>query len=145
MMDIGVGRLPAKSEEEARIFVDKLHHYATDPNTFGSWRNELIFVADDGDFNLHQRDADRLAVYVDTTYRAFNVNKIYVDAFEQEKTSIRRNSDGGQGGPSIDPRSGRPHCEFYRSWLRNTMDLRNDTQYYHDQRTGKYWTNYRYS
>ncbi len=96
MMDIGVGRLPAKSAEEARIFVDKLHRYATDPNTFGSWRNELVFVADDGDFNLHQRDADRLAVSVDTTYRAFNVNKIYVDAYEQEETSFGETAMGAR-------------------------------------------------
>jgi hypothetical protein len=92
MMDIGVGRFPAKSVEEARVFVDKLYRYASHPDTYGPWRNEVLFVADDGDFNLHQRDADRLAEFVDTTYRAFNVNKIYVDAFEQVTTSIGETS-----------------------------------------------------
>jgi len=83
MMDIGVGRLPVKSLEEARIVVDKLIHYETNSATLGKWRNDVYFVADDGDINIHQRDADQLSVLVDTTYRQFNVNKIFVDAFEQ--------------------------------------------------------------
>jgi hypothetical protein len=88
LMDVGVGRLPVKSLEEARIVVDKLIHYSTSKETFGPWRNELFFIADDGDGNLHQRDADRLAVQVDTSYNQFNVNKIYVDAFEQIESYI---------------------------------------------------------
>ena len=39
----------------------------------------MVFVADDGDNNLHQRDADQLATLVDTTYSGFNVRKIYLD------------------------------------------------------------------
>lgn len=88
LMDIGVGRLPVKSPEEAKIVVDKLIDYATNQAAAGEWRNELIFIADDGDGNLHQRDAEKLATLVDTTYRQFNINKIYVDAFPQVQTSI---------------------------------------------------------
>ncbi len=88
LMDIGVGRLPVKSIGEAKIIVDKLIDYATNKATFGQWRNEVFFIADDGDGNLHQRDADRLANLVDTSYTQFNVNKIYVDAFEQVESSI---------------------------------------------------------
>ena len=88
LMDIGVGRLPVKTVEEARNIVDKLIRYSTNGDTFGPWRNELFFIADDGDGNLHQRDADRLADMVDTSYTQFNINKIYVDAFEQVESSI---------------------------------------------------------
>ncbi len=94
LMDIGVGRLPVKSIEEARIMVDKLYNYATNEATFGPWRNELIFIADDGDGNLHQRDADRLTNLVDTSYTQFNVNKIYMDAYEQVNTSIGESAPG---------------------------------------------------
>ena len=60
-MDIGVGRLPVKSVAEARTVVDKLVHYATSPSTRGPWRNQVVLVADDGDNNKHQRDAEQLA------------------------------------------------------------------------------------
>jgi hypothetical protein len=94
LMDIGVGRLPVKSAEEAKIVVDKLVRYTTDQKTLGSWRNEVFFVADDGDNNLHQRDADKLATLVDTSSTSFNVNKIYIDAYEQIESSIGETAPG---------------------------------------------------
>jgi hypothetical protein len=95
LMDLGVGRLPVKTVEEARLMVDKLINYSTDEEALGFWRNELFFIADDGDGNLHQRDADKLATLVDTSYTQFNVNKIYVDAFPQIQTSI------GESAPEV--------------------------------------------
>jgi len=95
LMDVGVGRLPVKSIEEARIVVDKLIHYSTSPDVFGPWRNELFFIADDGDGNLHQRDADKLAILVDTAHTQFNVNKIYLDAYPQVITSV------GESAPEL--------------------------------------------
>ncbi|MDH3710393.1 MAG: type IX secretion system sortase PorU [Cyclobacteriaceae bacterium] len=86
IMDISVGRLPATNLQEAQIIVDKLIHYATDTATLGSWRQDIYYIADDGDFNLHQRDADQLATLVDTANQEFNVNKIFLDAFPQEQT-----------------------------------------------------------
>jgi hypothetical protein len=83
MMDLGVGRLPVKNIAEARIAVDKIIRYSTDPEAYGVWRNQIAFVAEDGDGNIHQRDADFLAQLVDTTYHWFEINKIYVDAFRQ--------------------------------------------------------------
>ena len=83
-MDIGVGRLPVKSVDEARVVVDKLIHYATGPGTQGPWRNEVVLVADDGDNNKHQRDAEQLAKALDTTHIDYSLTKIYLDAFLQE-------------------------------------------------------------
>jgi len=84
-LDIGVGRLPIKNTAEAKVVVDKLIHYQTSEATFGQWRNQVVFVADDGDNDKHQRDAERLAKFVDTSYTAFSIRKIYTDAFEQQK------------------------------------------------------------
>ena len=83
-MNIGVGRLPVKSVSEARVVVDKLIHYATDASTRGRWRNEVVFVADDGDNNKHQRDAEQLTQVLDTAFVAYSLTKIYLDAFPQE-------------------------------------------------------------
>ncbi len=82
-MDIGVGRIPATTLEEAKIVVDKIINYTTNPQAIGRWRNDVVFVADDGDFNLHQRQANELTVFVDTTYSAFQSDKFYLDNFPQ--------------------------------------------------------------
>lgn len=92
-MDIGVGRLPVITVNEAKAIVDKLILYETHSGSYGSWRNEVIFVADDGDGVdgiIHSKQADDLASYVDTVYTNFNVNKIYVDAYPQIRTPNRQ-------------------------------------------------------
>lgn len=83
-MEIGVGRLPVKSKEEAQSIVDKIIYYSTSPKTLGKWRNEITYLADDGDFNIHARHVEELAELVDTTYAEYNINKLLLDAFDQE-------------------------------------------------------------
>ena len=58
-LDIGVGRIPASSVEEAANVVDKIINYDTNKKTLGQWRKNIVFVADDGDLNQHQQQADR--------------------------------------------------------------------------------------
>jgi hypothetical protein len=85
-LDIGIGRIPARSAEEAKNFVDKLMDYH-DPAGQGAWRNNLNFVADDEDFNLHLQDAEILTATVEATAPSFQPQKIYLDAFRQESGS----------------------------------------------------------
>ncbi|MEQ9165402.1 MAG: type IX secretion system sortase PorU [Fulvivirga sp.] len=82
-MDIGVGRLPVTTAAVAKGVVDKIINYSSNAATIGDWRNDVVLVADDGDFNLHQRQADELSVFIDTTFSAFNSNKFYLDTFPQ--------------------------------------------------------------
>ncbi|MEM6522703.1 MAG: type IX secretion system sortase PorU [Bacteroidota bacterium] len=82
-MEIGVGRFPVTTLEEARVVVDKAIRYESDQGTLGSWRNEVVFVADDGDGNLHHEQADELTVFIDTTFSDFNSNKLFLDEFPQ--------------------------------------------------------------
>jgi hypothetical protein len=82
-LDIGVGRIPVKTTAEAKSVVDKLIRYDSDPALRGNWRKEMVFVADDGDFNLHQSDADELAEFVETNHPQFDVKKIYLDKYPQ--------------------------------------------------------------
>lgn len=85
-LDIGVGRLPVKKIEEAQIVVNKLIEYEN--QNWGDWRKEILFVADDGDFNIHQSQADQLAENIESGYPEFNTQKIYVDDFKQVTSSI---------------------------------------------------------
>lgn len=83
-LDIGIGRLPVNTIEEARNAVDKILFYKDQEKTKGDWRNSIYFFADDGDGNQHQFDADRLSTLIDTTYIPAEVKKIYLDTYEQE-------------------------------------------------------------
>ncbi|MBI5218540.1 MAG: type IX secretion system sortase PorU [Bacteroidia bacterium] len=83
-MDIGVGRLPVKTQAEAQTVVNKIIHYATSAATMKSWRTDICFVADDAeDVTAHEHQADDLASKVDTTYPCYNINKIYLDDYVQ--------------------------------------------------------------
>jgi len=85
LLDIGIGRIPVKSVTEAEIAVSKIINYQSTPQSLGNWRSKVVFVADDGDFNIHQRDANNLATMVDTSYTEFEVQKLFLDAYEQEQ------------------------------------------------------------
>jgi hypothetical protein len=91
-LDIGVGRLPVRTADEAAIIVDKLIAYDTDKNRFAGWRKDILFVADDGDWNIHHGDADELAEDIENTYHRFHTNKLYLDAFQQNEVASGQSS-----------------------------------------------------
>ncbi len=85
IIDVGVGRIPVKSTTEAQTAINKIKQYIS-PSSNGDWKNILTFIGDDEDGNSHMRQSDELAEYVDTNYPSFNIEKIYLDAFQQETT-----------------------------------------------------------
>lgn len=91
-LEIGIGRLPVKTVEEATTVVNKIIRYETSPNAMGTWRNNIVFIADDADLNIHSNDADKMAKYVDTTRSEFHVKKIYLDAYEQISLPVANNN-----------------------------------------------------
>ncbi|MDP1621560.1 MAG: type IX secretion system sortase PorU [Bacteroidales bacterium] len=85
-IDIGIGRFPVSTVAEAQIMVDKIIHYSSNTYPVASdWRNTITFVADDENQNLHFYQAEELCNIVNTKYPAFNVNKIYFDAYQLVK------------------------------------------------------------
>ena len=82
-LEIGVGRLPAITPTEAQIMVDKLTRYATNLESLGKWRKNIVLTADDGDSNTHQRHADILGKISEDSYPTYNVNRLFVDAYPQ--------------------------------------------------------------
>jgi hypothetical protein len=93
-LDIGVGRIPVSTSQEASNYIEKVKHYL-DPSTFGDWRNQLCFIADDEDSRVHMRDADSLTRIVETLQPVFNIQKIYLDAYTQFTES------GGERYPDV--------------------------------------------
>ena len=68
---------------QAKYAIDKIISYH-EPAGFGSWRNEIALIADDEDYNIHLNDAEYHASEIIGKATEINVNKIYLDAFEQE-------------------------------------------------------------
>lgn len=83
VMAFAVGRLPARSESEAAIMIRKIREYMTNKKV-GTWRNNLLFLADDGDHNQHTQCSDEAAVKIEKRSPNYIVNKIYLDAYQQE-------------------------------------------------------------
>jgi hypothetical protein len=79
-LSLAVGRLPVNNLNEAKIMVDKIIRYHQ-PAALGSWRNELVLLADDGDQNLHLNNAELIAATASTVNPSTHTNKIYLDAF----------------------------------------------------------------
>jgi hypothetical protein len=85
-LDVGIGRVPARFADEAKNFVDKVYAYFS-AESFGPWRNNLSFIADDEDNNLHLQDAELITATAATTDPVFDIQKTYLDAYKQESGS----------------------------------------------------------
>lgn len=85
-LDIGIGRFPVRSADEAKNAVDKTIAYMENKQA-GPWKRTLCYVADDGDNNMHMSQADKLAVAVTRDYPEFQVERIYADAFRLESSA----------------------------------------------------------
>ncbi|MBK6525700.1 MAG: hypothetical protein IPG07_09185 [Crocinitomicaceae bacterium] len=114
LLDIGIGRIPVSSEEEAQKVIDKIEHYmnfgsylysnATGvqcdsdgySSTFGDWRTRIVLMADDEDGGQFVNDCEALSDTVKKYYPEMNVVKIYLDAYQQIVTS------GGQRYPDAE-------------------------------------------
>lgn len=97
-LDLGIGRLPVNSLEEAEAVVTKLIRYADPTQSLGPWRQKLDFVSDDVDVDWEQiltLISDRIAERVDTLYPEFSVQKRYADAYAQVSSS------GNQSYPAL--------------------------------------------
>jgi len=95
LLDIGIGRFIVRTPEEAQMAIDKVHQYAKSSASLGDWRNMITFVADDENGNTHMNQAEQLANFLDTTYRSYNIDKIYIDSYQQISTP------GGQRYPDV--------------------------------------------
>ncbi len=90
MGDVAVGRLPAYSEDDAKVMVDKTINYVNNLNA-GDWENTIMVMGDDGNDNIHMRDANEMAALLQTMRPAYNVRKVMWDAYN-EVTSATGNS-----------------------------------------------------
>ncbi len=85
-LDIGVGRLPVKTLEEAKNVVDKIIYYDINKKAYGRWRKEIAFVGDDGSnsdnfSSSHQSQANSIAETIELTNPEFDTKKIFLGKY----------------------------------------------------------------
>ncbi|MDX9750563.1 MAG: type IX secretion system sortase PorU [Flavobacteriales bacterium] len=112
LLDLGVGRLAVHSLQQATQVVNKILDHDrllmlgasgdacsnTGDGGLPDWRTKLVFVSDDRDGDTmdditHMDQSDHLAERVNEEHPEFNVEKLYMDAFQQVSTP------GGQRYP----------------------------------------------
>jgi len=114
LMDIGVGRILASDQLQAKQQVDKIEHYikngstifnaanascclgSSNENTLGDWRNKFVQIADDEE-NGYFINFDTEPQYNSVKNQHFEMNcdKLYLDAYPQVVTA------GGQRYPDV--------------------------------------------
>lgn len=108
LVDIGIGRFPVTTLQQANDIVAKIKYYkkthtdngnssVADFNAtpYGDWRNLVSFIADDEDSNIHMSHAEILSGKIELNNPSFNIEKIYFDAFQQVTTP------GGERYPDV--------------------------------------------
>ena len=84
-LDIGIGRFPVSNTTVAANIINKIMNYDS-PKSFGAWKNNFTFNADNGDANIHLEDAEYMSTYVKDSLPVYNSYKIYVGGFNVEAT-----------------------------------------------------------
>lgn len=85
-LDLGVGRLPVKTPDEAMAVYRKIKSYAYRSYP-GDWRNNILVIGDDEDANMHMQQANEIADLIGDTHPEFAVKKVLLDAYKQTSTS----------------------------------------------------------
>ncbi|MDR0836370.1 MAG: type IX secretion system sortase PorU [Tannerella sp.] len=85
-LDVGIGRFPINTLTQAQNAVDKIIAY-TETSKLGAWKNNLCFVADDGNagdsFSVeHMTQSNSLAQSLEKNHPQYVTKKLYFDAFK---------------------------------------------------------------
>ena len=77
-LDVGIGRFPVQTVDQAIVAVNKVIHYCSNSDTVkGNWRNVVCFVSDEYINENFCVSADTVGIY-DSSY---NKDKIYLGAY----------------------------------------------------------------
>jgi hypothetical protein len=114
LLDIGIGRILASDQTQAKQQVDKIEHYMKNGSslfssnnasccleynsnsTFGDWKLKYVQIADDEEKNYFIiNDTEPQYNKVKTNHYEMNCDKLYLDAYPQQTTA------GGQRYPDV--------------------------------------------
>ncbi|MDE6416528.1 MAG: type IX secretion system sortase PorU [Duncaniella sp.] len=138
VLKVAVGRIPATSAEDARVFVDRLADYITTP-AGGEWAQRVVLTADDGDSSVHLLQTEKMYDGFLSSSRGADINykKVYFGAYTlsngvyaEAVSTFRREIEDGVllwsfvGHATIDNLTGEgllPPGEVYKLYLRKPL------------------------
>ena len=85
-VDIGVGRIPVSTVEEARTVLNKLFHFDDLAATHGLWKTEALFFADDA-VTSYVTNSETYQNMMDTICPPITAKKVYCGAYPVENTT----------------------------------------------------------
>ncbi len=85
-LDLGIGRFPVQTKEEAQLMIDKVKQYSSGEMASVDWKSTICFIGDDGDGAIHMSQPDFISKSIVNYHPEFNIKKIYLDAYEQIST-----------------------------------------------------------
>lgn len=97
IIDVGIGRLPAKTVAEADQIVNKLERYMTRGDLSeggrGDWRNYVALLADDADPSRagdtsFTHSSEYTATRIKQLFPSVNIDRLYADAYPQHNGAI---------------------------------------------------------
>ena len=85
-VDLGIGRIPVATPEEAEAALLKIRHYYDLASNYGEWKTNHLLVSDDekSEYMDNNEEYERI---IDTTEAAMNRYKIYCGAYQKVSTS----------------------------------------------------------
>jgi hypothetical protein len=92
ILDLGIGRIPCETATQARQYVAKVKNYSAATASYGDWRNRILLLADDADLEWEpayfvSNGSEVLEQKALNASTAFNIEKIYTDAYQQVSTT----------------------------------------------------------
>ncbi len=84
-IQLAVGRIPARNVAESEMLVKKIIQYQTNKK-MGTWQQQITWVADDADYNLHLQDAEEIVHNLNLKTTNWNHRKLYLDLFKSTQT-----------------------------------------------------------
>lgn len=85
---VAVGRLPVTTATEADEMVTKIINHVEKPE-YGSWRNQVLLIADDGDYGVHLDQSKKVHANMlgNGNGANFHYNLLYLDSFNLVPTA----------------------------------------------------------
>lgn len=84
--DVGVGRFPVTTSDQARVMVDKTLAFMANESP-GPWRNVVCMMGDDGDNNEHMVMSDDVATRIQAAQPSLELRKVMWDYYDRVSTS----------------------------------------------------------
>ena len=85
-VDIGIGRIPVSTVEEAEMVLGKIYHYNDLAATQGQWKTDVLFFADD-EKKEYVRYSEDYEVMMDTLCASLTAKKLYCGAYPLVNTT----------------------------------------------------------